>query len=221
MSQVVTVSVGRLFSRDERVNTAKLNAMVKSIVINVTGSTGTSDLDNGAVTPAKVSPGAFWYANAVRSGAAYTAAYAPIAVTSYPDGLTLAFKADAANIASPTFDAGNGAKPLYQYGGRTRVEAGDILAGTIVEVRYNTTLVVGGCWEVTSLIGPRPFRSSFQGATAYAGGTLGLVPGPAVGQQNLYLKADGNWADAVADAAAALNALVSSSTEVFKQQNFI
>jgi hypothetical protein len=195
MSQVVTVSVGRLLQRGELVNTAKINAIVKSIVINISGATGTEDLSDGAVTPAKTSPGNYWDAAATLSGSTYTAAYAPIAVTSYPDGLLLSAKVDSDSPEGAMFDAGAGAKPLYRYGGQAKVAPGDIRRNSRMQLRYNTTLVVGGCWEVMSLIGPVPVSAAFQGASDRLNGERGLVPAPKVGEQNYLLAGDGKFRD--------------------------
>lgn len=155
MAQTISISVGRLIGRNEKLTTAKFNAVVKSITIAMSGIVDTDSLEDGAVTPAKARTGAWFYEAALLDGNTYAADYAP-AITSYEDGLWLAFKADSDCPANANFDAGPGQKPLYKYGGRFALDAGDIQAGSIVEVRYNAALVVGGCWEVMSLVGPKP-----------------------------------------------------------------
>ncbi len=201
MSQVVTISVGRLLGKNERLTTAKFNAVVKSIVINISGSVGTTDLADGAVTPPKLLPGAYTYAPATLAAGTYTAAYAPLPVTTYTDGLWLTFKTDLANTAAPKLDAGAGAKPLVSYGGHP-LNAGDIRAGGIATVRYNSTLVVNavaGAFEVMSLIGPVPLTGNVLGATAVSNGQRGYVPTPLVGEQDYALRGDGTFRNLTPD----------------------
>lgn len=143
-------NVGRLLAKGERVTTAKINAIVKGITGSLTGMVGTADLADAAVTPVKAANGAWWFALATLGGSTYGATFTP-AVVSYVDGLVLAFKANTANTGVTNFDAGAGAKPLRKYAGQV-LTAGDIAANGIVIVRYNTTLVAGGCWEVMSLL---------------------------------------------------------------------
>lgn len=216
MSLNFTVTPGKIWVEGEKIDTAKLNQTALP-TITASGSTAPADLAAGDYS-GKFNPGAYFYTTATLSSATYTTV---ATVASYVDGLVLAVKVDATNPAVPQLNAGAGDKPLYQHGGRTRVEAGDILANTIVEVRYNSSLNSGnGGWEVTTPIGPRPARSAFQPASAYAGGEQGLVPRPAVGQQNFYLRGDGNWADVVATVQTAIASSV-TQLEIYKQQNFI
>lgn len=211
MSLNFTVTPGKIWTEGEKITTAKLNQTAQPVV-TAEGSTAPSDMATGDYSGV-LTAGAYFYTTATLNFATYTTA---ATVNSYVNGLVLAFKVDAANIAAPQLNAGAGAKPLYQYGGRTPVEAGDILANTIVEVRYNTSLNSGGGgWEVMTPIGPRPARSAFQPASAYLGGEQGLVPRPAVGQHNYALFGDGTWRSIAAEQANI------SILEVFKQQSFI
>lgn len=146
-----TFNFGRLLGKNERVTTAKLNAIVKGITASLAGSVGTTDITDGAVTPAKASPGAWFYAAATLAGSTYTATYAP-AVAGYVDGLWLCFKANAANTGAASFDSGAGAKPLRKFGGKA-LDTGDIKAGQMCTVRYNSALIAGGCWEVVAVPG--------------------------------------------------------------------
>ena len=221
MALTTTVTVGRLLARGELITTAKLNAMVRGIVINIDGSVGSGDLAAGAVTAAAVSPDAYWYAPATFDGSAtYTAAYAP-AIGSYMDGLVLAFKANAANLGISNFVAGAGPLPIVKYGGSETLDAGDIAANGIVCVRYNTTILGSGpVWELLSLPGRPPIVTAFVPATEYLNGEIGFVPQPMAGQQNNYLRADGTWVDPVAEAVAEVVAQ-NTYTEIYKQQQFI
>lgn len=211
MSLNFTVSPGKVWTESERITTAKLNQTALP-VITAEGVTAPSDMAEGDYS-GKFTPGAYFYTTATLASSTYTTA---ATVASYVNGLTLAIKVDAANPAAVQLDAGASGKPMYQHGGRTRVEAGDIPADTIVEVRYNTSLDSGnGGWEVMTPIGPRPARSAFQPASAYVGGEQGLVPRPAVGQHNFALFGDGTWRSIAAEQAN--NAMI----EIFKQQHFI
>lgn len=214
MSLNFTVTPGKVFVTNEKVNTAKLNQLGVP-VIQAEGVIAPADMA-AADYSGKLTPGAYCYTTATLATLTYTTA---ASVTTYVDGLWLAIKLGSTSPAAPLLDAGAGAKPLYQYGARTAVEAGDLLANTIIEVRYNSSLNSStGGWEVLTLIGPRPARSPFQPASAYLGGEQGLVPRPNAGQQNYYLRADGTWGDPTAAAIAAVNG---AYMEVYKQQNFI
>lgn len=61
---------------------------------------------------------------------------------------------------------------------------------------YNST---SGKWENKSLLDVfLAMNEVFKGATEEADGVAGLVPAPAAGQQNLFLRGDATWADPVA-----------------------
>jgi hypothetical protein len=150
MALSLAFNIGRLLGRNERLTTAKINAIVKGMTASLSGTVGTGDITDGAVTPVKSSPGPWWFAQATMGGSTYAATYYP-PVTSYADGLFLCFKTDVGNTGVTNFDAGAGAKPLRKYAGQVLV-GGDIGAGAMVMVRYNSTLAAGGCWEVMSLL---------------------------------------------------------------------
>lgn len=194
MSLNIQLMAGRLLARNEKLDSAKLNAMFKSLVIITSGAVGSTDLAPGAVNAAATSADAFWYGVAVTSGTGYVVNYTN-AVTSYIDGMWLSFRSDKANAAKATFNAGAGAMPLVKWSGQY-LAAGDIVAGTIVTVRWNATssLIAGGCWEVMSLIGPRPIVEDFRPASLRAGGERGLVPRPKANAVRLWLRDDG-WQD--------------------------
>jgi hypothetical protein len=150
MAFSLAFNIGRLLGRNEKLTTAKINAIVKGMSATLTGTVGTAEIADAAVTPAKVVPGPWWYAAAAMAGSTYVASYTP-PVTAYVDGLFLCFKTDVGNTGVTNFDAGLGAKTLRKYGGQVLV-GGDIAAGAMVMVRYNSTLVAGGCWEIMSLL---------------------------------------------------------------------
>lgn len=208
MALTVNLKVGRLLSRNEKLNTAKFNAVVKGIVIDLTGLIGSADIAPGAVNAAATSADAFWYALATSSGGTYTAAYAN-AVNAYVDGMWLSFKTDAACLQAPKFDAGAGAVTIVKWGGYA-IGPGELPANSIITVRYNSTLIPGGCWEALSPIQNDPMRDDFAKASATMGGERGLVPAPRAGQQNYVLFATG-WADPTATIAAIVQAQQSSA----------
>ena len=195
MALTTTITVGRLLARNELINTAKLNAMVRGIVINISGSVGPSDLAPGAVTAIATSVDAFWYALATSAGVVYGATYAP-PVTVYKDGMWFKFNADLASQPAAKFNAGGGALPLL-YSGQP-IGAGDIPAGADVIVSYNSTLAA---FEIMSPIGTRPVTADFQYANAQAGGIRGLVPRPSASATRLFLRDDG-WTDLTAQVTA-------------------
>src|SRR4051812_23942116 len=84
-------------------NYAEIVAFVQSSTINFTGTAGTTDIANGAVTAAKFTPGAYAFAAGAKSGAApneiYTVDLSP-APASLVAGLWLVFQADAANTGA-------------------------------------------------------------------------------------------------------------------------
>lgn len=194
MALVLNLKLARLLSRNELVTTAKLNATLRGITIDVAGLVSSSDIAPGAVNAAAMANDAFWFSSAVSTGAVYAASYAN-PVTSYIDGMWLSFRADHDSKQGAQFDAGAGPKALTKWNGLA-LARGDIRAGTTVTVRYNSsnTLVFGGCWEVMSLVGNRPVIEEFQGANTRTGGQRGLVPGPKAGPTRLWLRDDG-WAD--------------------------
>jgi hypothetical protein len=208
MALTTTITVGRLLARNELITTAKLNAMVRGIVINVTGSVGTSDLTAGAVTAAKTSVDAFWYAAATSTGAVYGVSYTP-AVSGYADGQWFKFKTDIASKAAAQFNAGPGALPLYYSG--SPVGAGDFTANQDVIVSYNSSLNSGGGgFEVMSPLGARPVTADYLPASAQRGGQRGLVPDTKAGQQAYVLFA-GGWADPTAQFTALVQQLAGAN----------
>lgn len=168
-----TFNFGRLFGKNERVTTAKLNAVVKGITASLTGTVGTADITDGSITPAKVQQGAWFFALATLSGSTYTAAYTP-SVAGYVDGLFLCFQANAANTGAASLDAGAGAKPLRKFGGKV-LNTGDIKAGQNCTVRYNSTLVAGGCWELVGVPGQPLPDDWYYGAGVQTAGTYAVT----------------------------------------------
>lgn len=210
MSLTATVNFGRTLNRGEKLTTAKINQVVKGISVTLSGLVATADLVDGAVTPVKVTPGAYWYAAATLAGTTYSATYTP-AVTALVDGLELACKVDLTNpgTGACSFSPnGLAAKPLKKFGGTADPIPNDIRANAILQLRYNTTVFAGGCWEILSTLGNAPSFPNFLKASAYKGGLAGLVPAPPAGSQGKYLRADGTWTDITPQIAAYVTANV-------------
>lgn len=156
---------GRLMNKGELVTNAKVNAVVKGISAQLSGTVGNADLGAASVDPTKVQQGPYFYATATLAAGTYTGTWTP-SVTSYVDGLILTFKASAANSGAVNLDAGSGAKPIRKWNGKA-LESGDIGTGQMVSVRYNSTLVGGGCWEVVGVPGqPTPENYRYAAGTA-------------------------------------------------------
>ena len=220
MSLVVNLTVGRLLSRNEKLTTAKLNAIVQSIVINITGSVGNADIVAGAITAALLTQDAYFDAPAVFDGSqTYTAAFNP-AITAYTDGLVVSLKCDTQNPGPVLVDTGAGPVPVRKHGGRRELDAGDVVANGRIELRYNSTLGGSPVWELMSLPGRPVETTPLIGASAYLAGLAGIPAAPNAGQQGLYLRGDGTWADAVGTATAAA-AAANSTNPVLAYLNFI
>ena len=69
-----------------------------------------------------------------------------------------------------------------------KVEPGDMLICTVDGSASGDAATVGVNWIVL-----QSNVDLFTGATTSAAGTLGLVPGPAAGQQGYFLRGDGTW----------------------------
>lgn len=146
---------------------------------------GRAPFGDGLLTAALHQPDAYWYGVSTGSGAAYVLAFNPTlasylngiggqAYTAYWDGLVVCLKAVAASAAAATLDAGLGVKGIYRQDG-TAVQAGDILSGSVVELRYNTSLASGaGGWH---MIAPpaAPFAAYYRAGVATCVGTTALV----------------------------------------------
>jgi hypothetical protein len=154
MSLNLNFNFGRLLGVAEKLTTARFNAAVRGISATITGLVGTSDLDNGAVVPAKAAPGDYFFASScVLIGTTYNTSGYPVAPAALVDGMILSFKADQINVGSVNLAVDAlGAHGITKYGGLPLV-AGDIQAQQVVLVQYNTTLLAGPTWEMVSLPG--------------------------------------------------------------------
>lgn len=196
MALAITASPGKVFTSGEKVTTAKLNQLA-AIVLSLSGTVETSDLAPGAVTPAKVAPGAFWVgADAGSAANVYVCTFTP-AVTAIADGMMVLFKATASNTGASTFKA-DGLDPKQILREGQALQAGDIVAGQVVLLVGNTTVVSGGCWELVTQGQDRPVRE-YEGCSDYLDGLAGAVPAAKAGQGGKVLKGNGTWGDLNSD----------------------
>jgi hypothetical protein len=152
MALTVTVTPGYTFaSSGELVTPAKLNQLGQP-TFTVTGTTGTSDLAAGAVTTAKTTPGAYWYAGSTFAANVYTVTLSP-ALAAYADGAVLAFKAAAVNTASASVNVNGLGNKVIKKNSSMNLVAGDIVADQIVEIRYDST---NGWFHMVSPIATQP-----------------------------------------------------------------
>lgn len=220
MSLNFNVRPGKIMATGEKVTNAKLNQIAVP-VIQAEGTIAPADMAAGNYD-AVLGPGAYVYAAAPLDGAIYSAEYDP-EVTTYVDGLWLAFKVGAANPAAAQFDAGAGAKPIYASGGTRVPDAGEIPSSTIVQVRYNASLngALGG-WQIQSTLADRRTVFDMVGASAQQGGLGGLVPAPKAGDQEKVLAGNGVWLDLSAqiDARLSLTVAAQSSLPLYLSVNY-
>lgn len=197
MSLNFNVRPGKIMATGEKVTNAKLNQIAVP-VIQAEGTIAPADMAAGNYD-AILGPGAYVYEAATLDGAIYSAEYDP-EVTTYTDGLWLAFKVGAANPAAAQFDAGAGEKPIYASGGTRVPDAGEIPINTIVQVRYNSSLNAGnGGWQILNTLRDRITVFDMVGANALQSGVGGLVPTPRAGDEDKLLAGDGTFHDLTDD----------------------
>ena len=105
-------------------------------------------------------------------------------------GATIRVKFANSNTAqNPTLNVNNtGAKSIYKYGSSSAgITAGSSWeSGAVVTLTYDGTAWIMNDWIDAEF-------SVMTGATSSTAGTSGLVPAPAAGSQEKYLKGDGTW----------------------------
>lgn len=125
-------------------------------------------------TPAKVNGGYANYAAATGSANAFVVALSS-QITALADGLTVRFKANAANTGAATINVNSlGAKAIVRPSGAA-LEASDIANGQIVEVCYDST---NDRFQLQAIVsGAAAPASTFSGT---AGATVDLLTGAAI-----------------------------------------
>lgn len=139
----------------------------------VPGSLGTAVIADGAVTTAKVAPGAYFYADGVYAAGVYGVTVTP-APSAYAAGQIFRFKADTTNTGAVDVNINSlGAKNLYKNVDQELL-AGDIQEDQVVEMLYDGTnfQLLGGS---TPLLRESAEQAVATGVTTVAHG-LGAVP---------------------------------------------
>lgn len=121
--------------------------------IAISGSVGTGDISDGAITTAKVTPGAYFFAEGSFASNAYSLSLNP-APTGLGTGLLVYMKVPSGGsntVENPTLNVnGFGAKLILRPGGGA-VEAGVLRAGYTYMFHYDASLdSANGAWVITS-----------------------------------------------------------------------
>lgn len=159
--------------------------------VSISGSVATADIAAGAVTPAKTTPGAYFYGTSSGTNT-YTVALNP-PLGALANGAEVLVKMGISNTAAATASLNVdslGAKNIYHRNG-IAVKPGDLVADDIVRFRYNTSRnAAAGGWDVMEVLPSaliRPATNETAGTatvqtlvntpplTAYSAGVLLLV----------------------------------------------
>lgn len=168
-----------------------LRLLALSPSVSISGSVATADLAAGAVTPAKTSPGAYFY-GALSGTNAYTLTLNPT-LSAYADGVEVLGKVGNSNTAAATATLNVdslGVKNIYHRSG-VAPKAGDLVANDIIRFRYNSSRnTAAGGWDIMEVLPSatiRPAANDTAGSatvqtvvnspplTAYVSGVLLLV----------------------------------------------
>lgn len=137
MSLSLTVTRGHTFVSGTPITTADLNAAALPSVL-LSGTVGTADLVDGAVSNLKITPGAICAVTTTGSANAYLASPTP-AVPALVANTWLILKSNFTNTGSATLNvSGLGAKSIKKLNG-SDVQAGDIQSGQLLLVAYDGT----------------------------------------------------------------------------------
>ena len=151
MAFSVTVTPGETFPAGEPITLDKLRRAALPTV-SVEGSVGALDLGPGACNPTVTAVAPYFYGLATFATPVYSLTLSP-APAALANGLVARFKIPNASDGAVKLNLNSlDPKPLVDNAGND-FGAGDLVSGQIVEVVYNSTLVAGGCWQVTCLLG--------------------------------------------------------------------
>lgn len=130
-----------------------LRLLALSPSVSISGSVATADLAAGAVTPAKTTPGAYFYGTTSGTNA-YTVALNP-PLGALANGAEVLAKIGITNTAAAAASLNVdslGAKNIYHRNG-IAVKPGDLVADDIVRFRYNTSRnTAAGGWDVMEVL---------------------------------------------------------------------
>lgn len=131
--------------------------------ISLTGSVGNGDIAAGAITPAKSTPGAYWFGTTTGAANTYALSLNP-ALGSLADGVWVAFKINVTCTNPSTLNVnGLGAVNLKRNG--EDLKQGDLVANRVYVAMYSST---GPSWDVLTRLGNPDFRYETAGGTANA-----------------------------------------------------
>lgn len=148
MSLTVTTTPGKVFTPTERVDNAKLNLLGQP-TFTVTGTMTGTEIAAGAVSAAKSTPDAYWYAAGTLTSNTYAVTLSP-ALAALTTGAEVWFKADVAYLDAAGTGIclvnvnGLGAVALKKFG-TVDLAKNDVRAGQIVGMRYD-----GASWQMFS-----------------------------------------------------------------------
>jgi hypothetical protein len=138
----------------------------------------------GVIKASLSQPDAWFYGTGGGSGTHYLVTLSPLlsayvndsnvqVYNNYWDGLVIAFKAPATSLAAADLNAGLGVNAIYRLDG-TVIQAGDIVANTIVELRFNSSLGSGGAWQQMASIpaAPQNYRAGIATTSTSTTGTV-------------------------------------------------
>jgi len=163
MALTVAVTRGFTFVVGVPYGSADLNAAALPN-ITIVGSVGSSELEAGAVTAAKVTPGAYFYAASSGGPTAYVASLNP-GPASLAAGLAIRLSFSTANTGAATLNVNSLGVASIRKLDQQPLVAGDLAANTIHELVYDGTY-----WLLQTEAGsPRRFWPTSTGTgTAYA-----------------------------------------------------
>lgn len=130
---------------------AAIRKLASGFTVTISGTVSGGEVVDGSITPAKVSPGAYFYGVATFASDIYSVTLSP-PLTGLADGVKVLFKAPSANGPVEPKLVVNG---LPNAGGVTirkrlgnKLVAGEIIPGQIIEVTYNSSNVAH--WEISA-----------------------------------------------------------------------
>lgn len=159
MPLTVNITRGHTFVSNVPFTIADLNAAALPN-ITIAGSVGASDLEDGAVTKAKVAPDAYFYAAAGGTANTYTATLSP-APTALVTGMTCRLSFTTANTGASTLNLNSLGASAIRKRDRQPLEAGDIAQYAVHELVWDGTY-----WILqTEGLAPRKFFPTATGTT--------------------------------------------------------
>jgi hypothetical protein len=163
MALNVTTLPGKVFVQGTPFTTDDLNLAARPTV-SFSGSVAGSDIDNGAITPAKSTPGAYWFATTTGTSTTYALDLTP-SLTALTSGALISGKFHTANTAASTLSVdGLTAKSILGPGGRS-LRPGDLNTN----YTYHLIYVDNGSsqwWELLNPSNPEIRRGIDNSSTA-------------------------------------------------------